>query len=60
MRILIAGATGVLGRRLIKQFIQKGHNVVGLAHGEKSVELITGSGAEAVRSSIFDHAEMAC
>jgi nucleoside-diphosphate-sugar epimerase len=59
MRIFIAGATGVLGRRLIKQFVQKGHKVVGLAHGEKSVDLITQLGAEPVRSSIFDSDELA-
>jgi nucleoside-diphosphate-sugar epimerase len=59
MKVLIGGATGVLGRRLIKQFVQKEHDVVGLAHGEKSAETIAALGGKAIRASIFDHEELA-
>ncbi len=31
MRIFIAGATGVLGRQLVRQLRARGHDVIGLA-----------------------------
>ena len=54
MRIAIAGATGVLGRRMVRQFIERGHGVVGLARDEKGVQTIRGLGGEAVVGDIFD------
>lgn len=54
MRIAIAGATGVLGRRMVRQFMERGHGVVGLARDEKGLQTIRGLGGEAAVGDIFD------
>lgn len=59
MRIAIAGATGVLGRRMVRQFIGRGHNVVGLARDEKGRETIRRLGGEAAVGDIFDAGSLA-
>lgn len=59
MKILIAGATGVLGRRMMRQFAAKGHMVVGLARNEKSAQVIRNLGGEALIGSIFDADDLA-
>jgi nucleoside-diphosphate-sugar epimerase len=54
MRVFIAGATGVLGRRMVRQFTEKGHSVVGLARDEKGQQTIRKLGGESVVADIFD------
>jgi 2-alkyl-3-oxoalkanoate reductase len=54
MKVFIAGATGVLGRRMVRQFSGRGHRVVGLARDEKGRETIRRLGGEAVVGDIFD------
>ena len=59
MRVAIAGATGVLGRRMVRQFLERGHGVVGLARDEKGLETIRRLGGEAVVGDIFDAGSLA-
>jgi nucleoside-diphosphate-sugar epimerase len=59
MRIAIAGATGVLGRRMVRQFLERGHSVVGLARDEKGRETIRRLGGEAAVGDIFDAGSLA-
>ena len=59
MRIFIAGATGVLGRRMIRQFTEKNHRVIGLARDEKGKQTIQRFGGEAVVADIYDADSMA-
>lgn len=59
MRVFIAGATGVLGRRMVRQFSEKSHSVVGLARDEKGRETIQSLGGEAFIGDIFDADSMA-
>ena len=59
MRVFIAGATGVLGRRMVRQLAEKDHEVVGLARDEKGRQTIQRLGGEAVVGSIFDAASLA-
>ena len=59
MEIFIAGATGVLGRRLVRQFLSSRHTVTGLARSEENVRLIESLGAKALRADIFDAAALA-
>ncbi|HEY8558859.1 MAG TPA: NAD-dependent epimerase/dehydratase family protein [Pyrinomonadaceae bacterium] len=59
MRVFIAGATGVLGRHMIRQFTAQNHTVLGLARSEQSAQLIGKLGGEAVVASIFDADRMA-
>lgn len=54
MRVLVAGATGVLGRRLVRQFAGRGHAVVGLARNEEGRRLVESLGGEARPGDIFD------
>lgn len=59
MRVFIAGATGVLGRRMVRQFLGKGHRVVGLARDEKGRQTIQRLGGEAFVGDIFDAGSLA-
>ncbi|HEY9284490.1 MAG TPA: NAD(P)-dependent oxidoreductase [Pyrinomonadaceae bacterium] len=54
MRVFIAGATGVLGRRIVRQLAEKNHSVIGLARDEKGRQTIHRLGGEAVVGDIFD------
>lgn len=54
MRIFIAGATGVLGRRMVRQFVEKNHSVVGLARDDAGARTIRQFGGESVVADIFD------
>lgn len=59
MRVAIAGATGVLGRRMVRQFLERGHGVVGLARDEKGRQTIRRLGGEGVVGDIFDARSLA-
>ena len=54
MRVFIAGATGVLGRALVRQFVARGHTVLGLARNDKNARLVESLGGEARTGDIFD------
>jgi nucleoside-diphosphate-sugar epimerase len=47
MRIFVAGATGVLGRRLVPLLVQHGHQVTGTTRTAAKADLISGEGAAA-------------
>ena len=48
MRILIAGATGAIGRPLVRRLKEAGHAVFGLARAERSAKMLSELGARAV------------
>ncbi len=54
MKIFIAGATGVLGRRLIQQFRARGHSVVGLVRSSQGERVIRSLGGESRWGNLFD------
>ena len=54
MKIFVAGATGVLGRRLVKGLIEHGHEVIGLARNGASKATIESLSAKGVVADIFD------
>ena len=54
MRVFITGATGVLGRQMVRQFLEKNHQAVGLARDEKGAQKIQALGGKAVIGNIFD------
>jgi nucleoside-diphosphate-sugar epimerase len=56
MKIFIAGATGVLGRRLVRQFRDRGHVVRALARNKKNETTIHALGAESRSGDLF-HAD---
>ena len=54
MKILVAGASGALGRPLITQLRHAGHEVWGMAHSPRGVESIAALGAGAVQGNALD------
>jgi len=48
MRVFVAGATGVIGRRLVPQLVAKGHLVTATTTSAAKLGLLAGLGAEAV------------
>ncbi len=54
MRVFIAGATGVLGRRLVKLFRARGDSVVGLVRSSTGEQAIAALGGEPLRADLFD------
>lgn len=54
MRVLVAGATGVIGARLVPLLTAVGHDVVGLTRSEKGREGLLEAGAEIVVADALD------
>jgi nucleoside-diphosphate-sugar epimerase len=47
MRVLVAGATGVVGRQLVPQLVRAGHQVTGTTRSAAKADTIHAAGAEA-------------
>lgn len=58
MNVFIAGATGVLGRRVVPRLIAAGHRVAGLSRSENNARTLSESGAEPRAGNLFDPNEM--
>lgn len=54
MRVLIAGATGVLGSGLVRELVGAGHEVVGLSRSVANDAAILAQGAKPIRADLFD------
>jgi nucleoside-diphosphate-sugar epimerase len=54
MRVFIAGATGVLGRRLVSLLVEQGHEVTGMTRTPAKRELLTRLGATPVVADALD------
>ena len=54
MRVLVAGATGAIGRPLVRQLVEAGHEVVGLTRSEAKVADIEATGARGVVCDVCD------
>ncbi len=54
MRVLVAGATGVLGRRVVPHLIDQGHEVIGLSRSHQNSEWLSKIGARVGRADLFD------
>jgi nucleoside-diphosphate-sugar epimerase len=54
MRIFIAGATGVLGVRLVPLLVAGGHVVAGMTRSPGKAGLLRGLGAEPIVCDVFD------
>jgi nucleoside-diphosphate-sugar epimerase len=54
MRIFLAGATGVIGRRVVPRLTGQGHQVTGLVRRPADADWLRGLGAEAVVGDVFD------
>ena len=54
MRIFVAGATGVLGSKLVEKLLQRGHSVVGTSNTRTKLENLRALGVEAVQMDGLD------
>lgn len=54
MRVFVAGATGVLGKRLVGELTERGHDVVGLTRDGRGDEIVESKGGEPHRGDLFD------
>jgi uncharacterized protein YbjT (DUF2867 family) len=54
MRIFLAGATGVLGRRIVPLLVADGHIVAGLTRSPEKAEYLRSLGAAPVIGDVFD------
>jgi nucleoside-diphosphate-sugar epimerase len=59
MRVLVAGATSVLGAPVIKQLVAEGHRVVGMTRSWSKSAQIVRVGAEPVVADVFDREQTA-
>jgi nucleoside-diphosphate-sugar epimerase len=54
MKIFVAGATGAVGRPLIRQLVERGHEVTGMTRSESKQELLRELGARPVVADALD------
>jgi nucleoside-diphosphate-sugar epimerase len=54
VKVFVAGASGVIGRPLIRQLLAAGHQVTGMTRREQAAALIRDAGASAAVCDVFD------
>jgi nucleoside-diphosphate-sugar epimerase len=54
MRVFVAGASGVIGRPLVRQLVAAGNQVTGTTRSEDRAEEVRAAGAEAAVCDVFD------
>jgi uncharacterized protein YbjT (DUF2867 family) len=54
MKVFLAGASGVIGQRLIPRLVQAGHVVGGMTRSSSKTELLAQLGAEPILCDVFD------
>jgi nucleoside-diphosphate-sugar epimerase len=54
MRVFVAGASGAIGRPLVRRLLEAGHQVTGMTRRQERAAEIRKAGAEAVVCDVFD------
>ncbi len=54
MRVFLAGATGAIGRQLVPQLVEAGHQVTAITRSEDNLGMLGDLGAEAALCDVFD------
>jgi UDP-glucose 4-epimerase len=56
--IVITGATGVVGRRAVRDLLAAGHRVAGVTRSDSGRRLLNGLGARPIEADVFDEAAL--
>lgn len=54
MKVFITGATGVLGKRLVAELANRGHDPVGLVRDDEGAQLVEQNGGRPIHGDLFD------
>ena len=56
--VVITGATGVLGRRVVRDLVAAGHHIAGVTRSLRGRRLLEGLGARAIEADVFDETSL--
>jgi len=54
MKVFLAGASGAIGKRLVPQLVEAGHEVAAITRSQEKLDMLSTLGAEPVLCDVFD------